>query len=116
MPFGDDRQAALAKRFYKQYILAEESEDDREALSALMHAAWVFAASMAAPAKMSAVGCHSAAPIGLAAPRHSLSVTTIDCVSPAGVLRPMPIGIIPLTRFRRLVAETDSLLPIREGG
>ena len=37
MPFGDGRQAALAKRFYKQYILAE---DDREALSALMHAAW----------------------------------------------------------------------------
>ena len=41
MPFGDDRQATLAKRFYKQYILAEDVEDDREALSALMHAAWV---------------------------------------------------------------------------
>lgn len=41
IPFGDSQLAAVARRFYKQYILAEEAHDDRQALFTLMHAAWM---------------------------------------------------------------------------
>lgn len=41
MPFGDSSLEEVAKRFFRQYLLAQEQGDDRRALSALMHAAWI---------------------------------------------------------------------------